>query len=162
MSYELFGALCDEARTARPTQTSDARRATGEAGDVLAAIAVSRELRDVVSAAMAAAAMPTYHALYEYDGPGSFVAPHVDARNYPFVLHLLLERTRASVAAPSTLVAYTKAHPLSAERVSLAAGESVLLNGRGTLHCWERLGMDEQRTLVAIGFARGDRESGIR
>jgi hypothetical protein len=154
MSDELFGALCGEARTARPAQTRGAQRATGEAGDVLAAIAVSRELRDVVSGALGVDAVPTYRALYEYDGPGSFVAPHVDADGYPFVVHLLLEHTRAERPAQSVLIAYGPG-ALTPQRVSLSAMEAIVLNGRGTLHCWERLGIDEQRTLVAIGFARG-------
>jgi hypothetical protein len=160
LSVELFDGLCDEARAARPAQATGARRATGDAGDVLAAVAVSRELQETVSDALGFDAVPTYRALYEYDGPGSFVAPHVDRRDYPFVFHLLLDHTRAEDAAQSVLIAYGPESCMP-QRVSLSAMDAIVLNGRGTLHCWERLGMDEQRTLVAIGFARNsDRGSG--
>ena len=153
LSDELFDGLCDEAHAARPAQAVGTRRATGDAGDVLAAVAVSRELREIVSDALGFDAVPTYRALYEYDGPGSFVAPHVDARGYPFVFHLLLEHARAEDAVQSVLIAYGP-ESFMPRRMSLSAKDAIVLNGRGTLHCWERLGMDEQRTLVAIGFAR--------
>jgi hypothetical protein len=71
MTVELFDGLCDEARAARPAQATGARRTTGDAGYVLAAVAVSRELREAVSDALGFDAVPTYRALYEYDGPGS-------------------------------------------------------------------------------------------
>ena len=42
------------------------------------------------------------------------------------------------------------------QRVRLEAGEAVALRGRGTIHSWEPMGPDEERTLLAIGFQRAD------
>jgi hypothetical protein len=38
-------------------------------------------------------------------------------------------------------------------RVPIEIGEAVVLQGRGTVHSWEPLAGDEERTLIAVGFA---------
>lgn len=148
---DLLAALLEEAHRAQPPDNGDRRRVTGPAGDVLAALAVSRELRATVSTVLGASAQPTYDALYEFDAPGSFVGPHVDAREYPFVFHLLLDHWRGGAPASSTLTSFLPDRREPA-KTALKAGEGLLLNGRGTLHCWAPLGDDERRTLVAIGY----------
>ena len=149
---DRLALLVAEARAQMPEHSGGARRTVGNAGDALAALAVSRELREAVSAALGFAVVPTYDAVYEYDPPGSRVRTHVDARDFEIVVHLLLEQasTRGD-GGESVLVAHRPGAE-SPERLRLRPGESVVLRGRGTLHCWEPLGPDERRSLTAIGF----------
>ena len=154
VSDGFLAFLVDEARRQRPSPPNTCVRTTGGAGDALAALAVSRQLQDVVSGAVECAVVPTYDALYEYDWPGSHVVTHLDTPAYEIVFHLVLEHSRTSGAsAESTLVAHL---PDTAEpiRHRLTPGEGVVLRGRGTLHSWKALGVDESRTLIAVGFQR--------
>jgi hypothetical protein len=140
--------LLDEARHQfSSTEELGATRAVARAGDALAALAVSRRLRETVSQALGFAVTPTYDALYEYDPPGSRVGTHVDSREYEVVCHLLLEHT----GRHSVLVAHL---PSGMARIELRVGGALVLRGRGTIHSWEALGADERRILIAIGFRR--------
>jgi NAD(P)H-dependent FMN reductase len=125
-------------------------RAIATAGDALAALAVSRQLREAVSLALGFDAVPTYDALYEFDSPDSQVGVHVDGRGYDIVVHLLLEH---SGGGRSELIAHLPS-ATTAARVELRVGEALVLRGRGTLHSWRALGGDERRILTAIGFKR--------
>jgi hypothetical protein len=147
----LLGLLVEESRGARPSDF-EGRRATAAPGDVLAALAVSRQLATVVNDALSFDVVPTYDALYEYDPPGGRVRTHVDSRDFEIVFHLLVEQpSPAGEEAESVLVVH---RPLEREpsRLRLRAGEAVVLRGRGTIHSWEPLGSEETRTLVAVGF----------
>jgi hypothetical protein len=149
----LLGLLVDESRELRPNDL-DGRRATSEPGNVLAALAVSRQLAIAVNDALSFDVEPTYDALYEYDPPGGRVRTHVDSRDFEIVFHLLVEQpSPRGEEAESVLVVH---RPLEREpsRLRLRAGEAVVLRGRGTIHSWEPLGAAETRTLVAVGFKR--------
>lgn len=148
----LLVHLLDEAGAQRPAGHGTSGRATARAGDVLAGLAVSRQLREAVGEALGVEVVPTYDAIYEYDSPGSHVRTHLDARHYEFVVHLLIAHTQPpGGAAASVLVTH---HPGigGPRRLRLLAGEAVVLRGRGTLHSWKALGEGEHRTLTAIGF----------
>jgi hypothetical protein len=150
----LLGLLAEESRQQMPASVEQGRRSTAPPGDVLAALAVSRQLGAAVSGALGFTAVPTYDALYEYDPPGGKVRTHVDSREYEIVFHLLVEQTsRPEVDAESVLVVH---RPLEREpsRLRLSVGDAVVLRGRGTIHSWEALGAEERRTLVAVGFQR--------
>jgi hypothetical protein len=151
----LFRSLVEEShRELSSSEGFGASRATGQAGDALAALAVSRQLRESVSRALGFAVTPTYDALYEYDPPGSHVRTHVDSREYEIVFHLLLEHTSPEVnGGVSVLIAHLPSEP-APTRICLHVGEALVLRGRGTLHSWKALGGDEHRILTAIGFRR--------
>ena len=150
---ELLDLLRAEAREQRPVQRQGRRSAPGQAGRVLASLAVSRQLREAVSGAVGFEVAPTHDAVYQYDPPGSHVRTHVDTRAYPLVLHLLVEHTLPRDGIPgSALLVHLPGRP-GPTRVPLAAGEAVVLRGRGTIHSWEPLRDDEERTLIAVGFA---------
>ena len=154
VSDRLLARLVEESRSLRPEPRLAAGRSIAAAGDVLAALSVSRQLREAVSAALGVAVEPTYDALYEYDEAGAEVHTHLDARGWEIVVHLLVEHEAGDGGAPvSTLVAHLPgaAAPVLVE---VRPGEAVALLGRGTLHSWRPLGAGERRTLTAIGFAR--------
>jgi hypothetical protein len=147
----VLGLLVEESRELRPRDIGG-RRATAAPGDVLAALAVSRQLATAVNDALSFDVVPTYDAMYEYDPPGGRIRTHVDSRDFEIVFHLLVEQPSPSgEEAESVLVVH---RPLEREpsRLRLRAGEAVVLRGRGTIHSWEPLGADETRTLVAVGF----------
>jgi hypothetical protein len=150
----VLGLLVEESRQQMPASVHQGHRATAAPGDVLAALAVSRQLVAAVTGALGFGVVPTYDALFEYDPPGGRVRTHVDSRDYEIVFHLVLEQTSPSGGeAESVLVVH---RPLEREpsRVRLRTGEAVVLRGRGTIHSWEPLGANESRTLVAVGFRR--------
>jgi hypothetical protein len=150
ISDRLLELLSEEAASAR----RPAERA-GAAGRFLANLAVSRKLRDAVADAVGFPVAPTYRAVYQYDSPGSHVKPHVDAHGYDVVFHLILEHVAPANVEGSALVVRQVGEP-TARRVLLRSGEAVALRGRGTIHSWEPIGPDEDRTLLAIGFQRAD------
>jgi hypothetical protein len=123
----------------------------GEAGDVLAKVAVSRKLREAVETAVGFAVVPSYRAVYLYDIPGSHVQTHVDTHDYEVILHLVLEHAVPQGEAGSALVVHLAGQP-AARRVRLQPGEALALCGRGTIHSWEPMGPAEHRTLIGLGF----------
>jgi hypothetical protein len=123
----------------------------GEAGRVLASLAVSGKLRDAVADAVGFPVVPTYRAVYLYDTPGSHVHTHVDTHEYEIVFHLILEHASQGDGEGSALVVHRLGED-AAHRIRLAPGEGVALRGRGTIHSWEPMAADEHRTLLAIGF----------
>jgi hypothetical protein len=148
----LIGALLAEARAlGSDIDPNGSRRSTRNAGDALARVAVSRQLREVVSAAAGHDLAPTFDALYEFDPPGSHVRAHFDSRGYEWTCHVLLvhEGTPPVLNRTSVLVAYL---PDGAVTLQVRAGDAVLLRGRGTLHEWLPLAADERRIMTAIGF----------
>jgi hypothetical protein len=150
---ELLGA------EARGAQTRADR--AGEAGRVLASLAVSGKLRDAVTNAVGFPVAPTYRAVYLYDTPRSHVHTHVDTRDYEVVFHLILDHASPGDKEGSALVV----HPIGEaepRRVRLEPGEAVALRGRGTVHSWEPMGPHEHRTLIAIGFHRADASGAVR
>jgi hypothetical protein len=151
ISDVLLDELRNEARTQRPDDSAT-RRMTGPAGDALAALAASRQLREAVADALGFRVEPTWDAIYEYDPPGSHVRTHVDSRDYEIVYHLLLEHdSPTDGAGESVLIAHLPGGRGPA-RLSVRSGDSLVLRGRGTIHSWKPLGEDERRTLIAIGF----------
>jgi hypothetical protein len=155
VSDKLFRRLVGEAHVQLASVSElGASRIVGRAGDALAAVAVSRQLRETVSSALGFAVKATYDALYEYDPPGSHVGTHVDANGYEIVFHLLLEHlVGAGADGRSVLIAHMPKQS-SPTRITLAVGDAVVLRGRGTIHSWQPLGSDERRILIAIGFRR--------
>lgn len=152
ISNEIFEQLLDEARSERPAD-ADSRRSIGQAGDALAALAMSRQLREAVGSTLGFPVTATGDALYEFDPPGSHVRTHVDSRDYEIVYHLLLEHgAPKGRSSTSVLIAHLPdtSHPT---RLPLNPGESLVLRGRGTIHSWKALGDDERRILIAVGFA---------
>jgi hypothetical protein len=153
ISDVLFRSLVAESRRQFPlAEGMSATRETGRPGDLLAALAVSRQLRECVSAALGFAVVPPYEAVYEYDPPGSHVRTHVDSRDYEIVFHLLLAHASSlSDARQSTLIVHLPGER-SPTRIALSPGDAVVLHGRGTIHSWQALRDDERRTLIAVGF----------
>lgn len=152
LSPALLDLLRDEARAQLDGSGAgaSARRSTQPAGEVLSHVAVSRQLREAVSAAAGRPLTATFDALYEYDPPGSHVRTHLDAAGYEWTCHLLVEHHRADAPGVSVLLAHRPDGTI--ERHTLHAGEAIVLRGRGTLHAWAPLGADERRTLIAVGF----------
>lgn len=148
----LLQLLRAEARGQRPEGGGARRPAPGAAGPALAALAVSAQLRDAVSAALGHAVAPTFDAVYLYDPPGSHVRAHVDTRDYELVVHLVLEHAPPRTGRGSALVTHLPGEP-EPRRLAVPAGEAVVLRGRGTIHSWEPLAGDEDRTMIAVGFA---------
>jgi hypothetical protein len=152
---ELLALLRDEAHRQRPEKQPGRRSAPGQAGRVLARLAVSRQLRDAVSDAFGSAVTPTFDAVYQYDPPGSHVRTHVDTRDYELVVHLILDHVLPGDGSPgSALLVHLPGEP-EPLRLPVAAGEAVALRGRSTIHSWEPLRDDEHRTMTATGFASG-------
>jgi hypothetical protein len=141
--------------------TAEARNAgrrvdrAGEAGRVLANLAVSRKLRDAVATAVGFPVATTYRAVYLYDIPRSHVRTHVDTHDYEVVFHLILDHAVPGNEPGSALVVH-RVGEASARRVRLQPGEAVALRGRGMIHSWEPMGPQEHRTLIAIGFQPAD------
>lgn len=133
----LFAALVDEARRQRPD---------GQPGDVLSRLAVSRQLREAVSAALGQPVVPTYEAVYQYHGPGHEVRPHRDKAGYPFVFHLTLEHEGIASGSDGSVL------EVFGERTPLPPGDGLVLRGRDVLHGWTALGPNEHRILIAVGF----------
>ncbi len=149
----LLGMLVAESRAMHPGELGG-RRGTSAAGDVLATLAVSRQLTSAVVDALSFDVAPTYDALYEYDPPGGRIRTHVDSRDFEIVFHLLVEQpSPRGEEAESVLVAH-RSLEREPSRLRLRVGDAVVLRGRGTLHSWAPLGADETRTLVAVGFRR--------
>ena len=146
----LLELLAEEAKSA-------GRRVdrAGEAGRYLASLAVSRKLCDAVGTAVGIPPAPTHRAVYLYDIPESHVKTHVDTHEYEVVFHLILDHVTPDGDEGSALVVHRvgEAEP---HRVRLQPGEAVALRGRGTIHSWEPMGPDEERSLLAIGFQRAD------
>jgi hypothetical protein len=152
ISDGLLQQLVRESRAQRPEEEEAGRRQVGAAGGVLAGLAVSRQLREAVGAALGFAVVPTYSAVYLYDRPRGHVRTHVDAGDYETVVHVVVEHSPPSSGSPgSALVVHEPGRP-EPTRLLFAAGDAVILRGRGTIHSWEELGADERRTLTAIGF----------
>lgn len=152
VSDRLLGLLVEEARTQIPERAGERR--AGAPGEVLANLAVSRNLREAVSAAVGFAVVPTYSASYLYEPPGSHVRTHVDRRDYEVVFHLVLEHERPAGGAPGSALVVHRPDEPGPGRLELRPGEAVALRGRGTLHSWEPLAPDERRVLLAAGFER--------
>jgi hypothetical protein len=143
----LLAQLAAEALQQRP---SDDGRTYGQPGDVLSRLSVSRQLREAVSAAFGARLVPTYEAVYQYQPPGSSVAPHRDTAGYDLTFHMTLEHARPGNGSQGSVL---EVHgPEGCNRIPLARAESLLFRGRELVHGWTPLADDEQRTLVAIGF----------
>ncbi|MFL5581095.1 MAG: hypothetical protein ACJ8AO_12035 [Gemmatimonadaceae bacterium] len=151
LTDSLLDRLAAEAAERRSGPPATGARATAGAGDLLARLAASRQLREAVSGAVGAPVEPTYGALYEYDAPGSRVRTHVDGAGWELVFHLVVAHDAPGGAGASELVAHLP--EAGAVRVRVAPGEAVVLRGRGTLHGWAPLGDGERRTLIAVGFA---------
>ncbi len=150
----ILERLVAEARELAPDRTEPGRRAAAGAGDALAGLAVSRQLREAVGEAVGFPIVPTYEAVYLYEPAGSHVRTHLDARDYEIVFHLVLEhRPPADGSGGSALVAHLSGNPEPA-RLRFRPGEAVALRGRGTIHSWEPLRDDEERILTAVGFER--------
>ena len=149
----LLSLLVEESRALRPSGV-DRRRATAGPGDVLAALAVSRQLVTVVSDTLSFDVKPTYDALYEFDPPGGRIRTHVDSRDFEIVFHLLVEQPSPLGDDAASVLVVHRPQERTPSRLRLRVREAVLLRGRGTIHSWEPLGADESRTLVAVGFAR--------
>lgn len=148
----LLSELVLEARQALPARPDEGQRLYAGAQDLLARLAVSRQLREAVSAAVGSAMVPSYDAVYMYDPPGSHVRLHVDRRGFEFVFHLTLEHEPpGDGSSGSELVAHRpgRAEP---DRLRLPPGDGVLLRGRGTIHGWAPLAADERRVLIGVGF----------
>jgi hypothetical protein len=152
VSDGLLQVLRAEGRGQRPETAAAHRPAPGAAGPALAALAVSAQLRDAVSTALGHPVAPTYDAVYLYDPPGSHVRTHVDTRDYELVVHLVLEHTLPRNGPGSALVVHLPGEP-EPSRLAVCPGEAVVLRGRGTIHSWEQLADDEDRTMIAVGFA---------
>ena len=147
---DLLAALLEEARRAQPPDDGDRRRSHGPAGDVLAALAVSRELRVTVSTVLGASAADLRRALNSTAPDRSSGLTSTRANTLSF-----------SICCSTTGAVVRRHHRRSRvfcrivdepAQTVLKAGEGLLLNGRGTLHCWAPLGDNERRTLVAIGY----------
>lgn len=149
----LLALLLAEARQQLPEPEGTSRPGPGPAGRALASLAVSPKLSAAMSTAFGFAVAPTYDAVYQHDPPGSHVRTHVDTRDYELVFHLILEHTLPGDGSPgSALVAHLPAAP-EPTRLPVGPGEAVALRGRGTIHTWEPLHEDEDRIMIAIGFA---------
>jgi len=149
----LLDSLLAEAREQLPAPEGTSRPAPGAPGRSLAGLAVSAQLREAVARAVGFAVAPTYDAVYLYDPPGSHLRTHVDTRDYELVVHLVLEhRLPRDGSQGSALVVHLPGEP-GPTRLPVAPGQAVVLQGRGTIHSWEPLRDDEDRTLIAIGFA---------
>ncbi len=152
LSDELLRLLCEEAREQLDPEPPSTRRTTRPAGDVLGHVAVSRQLREACSAATGTAIVPTFDALYEYDGPDSHVRTHLDGSGYPWTCHVLVEHRRLGTNTPAASVLIAHVPGRGTRRYILHDGDAVVLRGRGTLHSWAPLGPDERRVLIAVGF----------
>lgn len=152
VSDELLEAMRVEARRALPEHPSSSGRDTGSPGRLLAHLAVSRRLQEVIGTALARPVAPGLQAVYLRDPPGSHVRTHLDRDEYEVTFHLILEHAGVNGSRGSALVAHL---PGSSEptRLHVAPGEAVALCGRGTLHSWQRLGPQEHRMMVGIGWA---------
>ena len=154
ISDRLLTLMVAEARVALPDRPDSDKRLNGEPGRALATLAVSRKLVRAMEAALGFAVAPVKLATYMYDPPGSHVRTHVDNRPYELIFHLILEHDVPADSSPgSALVTHLpgQAEPV---RTWLRPGEAVALSGRGTIHSWQKLGPDERRTLIGIGFER--------
>ena len=148
----LLQLLRAEAHEQRPEAVGGRRGPPGSAGPALAALAVSTQLRESVSRALHRPVAPTYDAVYLYDPPGSHVRTHVDTRDFEIVVHLVLEHVLPRNGRGSALVVHLPDKP-EPTLLAVLPGEAVVLRGRGTIHSWEPLADDEERTMIAVGFA---------
>ena len=151
---QLLRKIAREAHERRP-EGETGGRTTGAAGDVLAGLVVSRQLREAISRAVGTPVVPTYDALYEFDSGASEVGLHLDAEGYELTFHLLVEHSDGDLPSGSTLIAHD-ARATSAQHFVLRPGDAIVIGGRGTFHSWAPLGPGESRVLVAAGFRRGD------
>lgn len=144
-------ALLTEARAANRTPVSDGHE-IGEPGSALRALAVDDRLRAAMSEAASLSVAPTYRAVYMYLSPGAQVPPHVDHADYELIFHLTLEHSPpADGSRRSALYVYRlEGAPV---RLELAAGEGLVLRGRGSIHAREPITDGERWTSIAIGFA---------
>jgi len=158
LSDDLLDLLREEAHAQHAADAADEvgspRRTTRPAGEGLAHVAVSRQLREAVSDAARVPLAPTFDALYEYDPPGSHVRMHLDARGYDWTCHIIVEHCHGDVPVASVLCA--RRPDGTVEQHTLHTGDALLLRGRGTLHSWEPLGRDERRIMIAVGFRNAD------
>jgi hypothetical protein len=148
----LLAALRAEATAALAGRGPGFGQVGAPAGPVLAQLAVSRQLRAAVSAALGTAVAPTYQAAYLADPPGCLVRPHIDKRGYHLTVHLVLGHDLPSGGGGSPLVVH-RAGVAEPQRLRFGPGEGIVLRARGTLHGWARLDSHERRTMLAIGFA---------
>lgn len=123
---------------------ADQQRPEGSPGPVLRRLAVSRQLREAVSAATGVDVVPTYNALYQYHDDTTRLRRHRDGAGYDLVFHL----TVAHEAPSSKLV-------VDEEAVSLPVGEGLVLRGQDVVHGWTPMAPGERRALVAVGFKEG-------
>ena len=154
VSDALFERLVAEAHELAPEQSDTERRAAAVAGDMLAGLAVSRQLRESVGEAVGFAVVPSYDAVYLYEPPGSHVRTHLDARDYEIVFHLILEHDLPPGGSGGSALVLHLPGQAEPTRLRVKAGEAVVLRGRGTVHSWEPLRDGEWRTLTAVGFER--------
>lgn len=145
---EILAALAREAARRRP-RGQRSRTEYSAPGPILQRLAVDPLLREAASAAAGCALRPAYRAVYMYDPPGSAVPPHLDTADFELVLHIVLSHEGARPGRGSALVVHG---PLRRRRLPVAAGEAVLLCGRGAVHQWEPLGPREARKMLAIGY----------
>lgn len=135
----LLAELAAEAERQRPD---------GSPGPVLRRLAVSRQLREAVSAAIGTEVAPTYNALYQYHEADTRLRRHRDGPGYDVVFHLTVSHDR-----PASVLT-VEGHG----DVALPPGESLVLRGQDVVHGWVPLTPGERRTLVAVGFTEtGDR-----
>jgi hypothetical protein len=141
LTHRLLAGLAAEAAAQQPPLDPATRRGIGPPGRVLAGLAVSRQLREAVAAAVGAPAKSTHRAVYQYESGGSHVRAHLDTADYPLVVHLMVAGATSSALVVGDV------------RVPLAVGEAVVLRGASVRHAWEPLAPSDTRTLTAIGFS---------
>lgn len=151
---DLLAALVAESQDQQPKTDAGEHRTVGEPGRVLAALAVSRQLREALGELLREPVLPTYDAIYLYEPPGSHVRTHLDAGNYELVFHLVVEHALPDDGSDGSALVVHLPGESRAKRFRLRPGEAVALLGRGTIHSWEPLRTGERRTLTAVGFER--------
>lgn len=122
---------------------SGRQRPDGSPGPLLRRLAVSRQVREAVSAAMGTDVVPTFNALYQYHEAGATLRRHRDGPGYDLVFHLTVLHLR-----PASVLT-VDGHD---EPVALPPGHALVLRGQDVAHGWSPLGPHERRTLIAVGF----------
>lgn len=144
--FQLLGRLpfVGDRLLAELAVEAERQRPDGSPGPVLRRLAVSRQLREAVSAALGTEVAPTYNALYQYHEAGSPLRRHRDGPGYDLVFHLTVAHER-----PTSVLTVEGCD----DAVSLPPGEGLVLRGQDVVHGWAPLTPGERRTLVAVGFA---------
>ncbi|WP_219848110.1 hypothetical protein [Burkholderia vietnamiensis] len=146
---ELLSNLQHEARRLRATATSYRDHTLGYNGEIANRLATSKEMVELVEAAVGPAIATGVASFIYYDQEGQGIPPHVDTDIFALNILMMLEHD-FDHERRSDLVLFPPDGPKTG--VHLQPGEIVIFYAGGVMHGRKPLHTNEKVTILTFGF----------